>query len=142
MASTPTQQRNAVSEGIALGLLVCGHDFLTLDKVGIDLAFEGAWRSWAYRPEFPQVDTDLSKGLDATWAITRAGRSKHVWVLYWEQHGSEFRICARQSDWSRDNPDDLSFACEMIDGDVPLTGWQELAREFLERFERQGAPGS
>jgi hypothetical protein len=46
---TSTQQRNAVSEGMALGLVMCQRDTLPFDKVGIDLAFTGAWRSWQYR---------------------------------------------------------------------------------------------
>lgn len=136
MALTPARQRNAVSEGMALGLLMCGYDSLPFDKVSIDLAFDGAWRSWTYRSRFPQVNTDLTKGLDGVWAMTRADADKRVVALYWELDGGTFRISARQSNWTPDNPDDLDFAAEMIDGGVPLAGWEALAREFLDRFER------
>lgn len=91
MVLTPARQRNAVSEGMALGLLVCGRDALPFDKVRLDLAFEGALRSWVYRTRFPQVNTDLVKGLDGVWALTRADANKKVWVLYWEQDGGHFR---------------------------------------------------
>jgi hypothetical protein len=66
--------------------------------------------------------------------LTRADAKKQVWVLYWEQEGSQFQICARQADWTPDDPDDLDFATTSLDGDVPLTGWEGLAREFLRRF--------
>jgi hypothetical protein len=135
MALTPARQRNAVSEGMALGLLMCGHDSLSFDKFRLDLAFEGAWRSWAHRTRFSQVNTDLTKGLDGVWAMTRADADKQVTVLYWEQDGATFRISTRQPDWTPDDPDDLDFAARMIDGGVPLTGWEELARDFLTRFE-------
>lgn len=136
MALTPARQRNAVSEGMALGLLMCGRDALPFDKLGLDLAFEDAWRDWAYRARFPQVNTDLAKGLDGVWAMTRVDASKQTWALYWAQDGNKFRIYARQADWAPDNPDDLQFAAGLISGDVPLTGWEEFAREFLTCFER------
>lgn len=134
MAPTPTRQRNAVSVGMALGLLMCGRDALPFDKLRLDFAFEGAFQSWPYRARFPQVNTDLANGLDGVWALTRADAKKQVWVLHWEQEGSQFQICARQPDWTPDDPDDLDFATTSIDGDVPLTGWEDLAREFLRRF--------
>ncbi len=49
---TPARQRNAVSEGMALGLLLCGRSSVLHDKVRVDLAFEGAWRTWNYTPQF------------------------------------------------------------------------------------------
>lgn len=136
MAITPARQRNAVSEGIALGLLVSGRDSLPYDKVRLDLAFEGAWRSWSpYRDRFRQVTTDVAKGSGAR-VMTRADRQKQVWALYWDNDGAELRIRARQPDWSADNPEDVDFALRVIDGDVPVSGWQQLAGEFLRRFDR------
>jgi len=137
MAPTAARQRNAISEGMALGLLACGCDSLPYNKIKIDLAFEGAWRTWTYRNKFPQVNTDLANGLDAIWAMTRVDSQKNVWVLYWEQDGNQFQIHSRDPDWTPDNPDDLTFATEMIPGDVPLAGWEELARAFLKRFEQR-----
>jgi hypothetical protein len=68
--------------------------------------------------------------------MTWADADKQVMVLYWEQGGDTFRISTRQPDWTPDEPDDLEFAAKMIDGGVPLTGWEEFARDFLIRFER------
>ena len=142
MARTPAQQRNAVSEGMALGLLICGRDVLPFDKMALDLAFEGAWRTWTYREIFPQVNTDLSKGLDGTWAMTRADASKQTWALYWEQEGNQFKIYARTSDWQVDNSDDLDHIVGLIDDSVPPSGWEGFAREFLSRFERSSGQDS
>lgn len=136
MALTPARQRNGVSEGMALGLLICGRDSLPFDKVAVDLAFEGAWRSWTYRTKFPQVNTDLSKGSDGARVMTRADADKRVYALYWERGGRTISIHPRQPEWTPNDRNDLDYAVEMIDGDVPLAGWEELAREFLRRFER------
>lgn len=136
MASSPARQRNAVSEGFALGLVTHGRTELPFRKVELDLAFEGAWRTWSHRGRFRQVNTDLANGLDAVWAFTRADAAKRVLVLYWERTGSDLRIVARQPDWSADDASDLAYASDMIDGDVPLSGWETLAAEFLARFER------
>jgi len=121
---------------MALGLLVCERSVLPFDKLKLDFAFVGAWQSWSYRSQFPQVTSDLAKGLDGVWALTRADSNKHVWCLYWENQRSQFQICPRQPDWTPDNPEDLAHAVELIDGDVPLAGWEELARDFLMRFDR------
>jgi hypothetical protein len=133
---TPTRQRNAVSEGVALGLVLCGINSVPFDKMRVDLAFKGAWRGWQYRSRFPQVNTDLSKGLDGVWTMTRAAEGKHVWVLYWDTTGRELTIYARQSDWDPDDEDDLAYALKVIDGDVPAEGWVSLAQEFLDRMAR------
>jgi hypothetical protein len=125
-----------VSEGTALGLVMCGRSSLPFDKVRVDLAFEGAWRGWQYRERFPQVSTDIDRGLDGSGAMTRATERKHVWVLFWNRGGRELVIYARQPDWDPNDEADVEYALKVIDGDVPLEGWIALAREFLERFDR------
>lgn len=54
MTISPARQRNAVSKGVALGLLMCDRSKLAFDKVLVDLSFEGAWRNWQYRDRFPK----------------------------------------------------------------------------------------
>lgn len=131
---SPSRQRNAVSEGIALGLLMCGRDVLPFDKMNVDLSFEGAWRGWTYRSRFSQVSTDLRQGLDGCWAMTHADERKHVWNLYWDTSGSELVIRARGQ--RADEDIDPQVVAESIDGDVPALGWRGLAEDFLTRFER------
>lgn len=131
---TPARQRNAVSEGMAVGLLMAGRDVLPYDKVRVDLAFEGAWRGWDFRGKFPQVSTDLRSGSDGVHVMTRADEQKHVWHLFWAREGMNLRIVARPQ-WEAEaiEPD---IVADSLDGDVAPTGWLALAENFLERFER------
>ena len=134
MALTRTRQRNAVSQGLALGLLLNGHDELPSDKVAVDLAFEGAWRDWTHRHLFSQVNTDLAKGLDAWNVITRADAAKQVLGPHWTRDGYRWVITTRDADWSVDDPEDLDHAVNMIGAGVSADAWSELAQEFLRRL--------
>lgn len=136
VAITPTWQRNAVSEGIALGILLNGRTSVPFDKVAVDLAFTGAWRGWGYADRFPQVSTDLNNGSDGIWVMTRATNGKNVWVLYWERSGHGLNIFAGQSDWDPTDEADIAHALRMIDGGVPREGWESLAQSFLDRMDR------
>ncbi|MFQ1003658.1 hypothetical protein [Modestobacter sp. SSW1-42] len=134
MKLTSSQQRNAVSEGMALGMLMCGRDELRFDKVMLDLAFEGAWRSWSYRTEFSQVSTDLRNGSDGVRVMTRADERKQVYNLYWDTSGGTVNVYARPQ-WA-DAELDYDAIAESIDGKVPADGWRYLADDFLSRFDR------
>jgi len=131
---TPARQRNAVSEGMALGLLMCDRSELSFDKVLVDLSFDGAWRNWAYRDQFSQVNTDLRNGSDGAWVMTHADHQKQVWNLYWDSTGEAINIFARPQ-WV-DQEIDPDAIADSIDGDVPAAGWLALAEDFLARFDR------
>ncbi|WP_166906834.1 hypothetical protein [Mycobacterium sp. DL440] len=135
---TPAHQRNAVSQGIALGLRVLRRSEFDHQKTRVDLAFEHAWRDWPaeYRAHFSQVNSDLSKGKDAFWVLSEATKKKKVTPLYWEWTGPKLVIHQRSDDWDSDNPDDLEHAMQMIGTDVPLHGWVSLATEFLSQLDR------
>jgi hypothetical protein len=135
MATSPAQQRNAVSEGIALGLLMCDRDEIPYDKFRVDLAFEHAWKNWPHRHRFSQVSTDLRKGLGGSLVMTRAQEKKHTFVLYWARERS-LVIFQRAGDWDPNDPADVHFALSVIDEEVPLEGWVSLARHFLDDFEQ------
>lgn len=134
MTITPSRQRNAVSEGMALGLIMCGRNTIRLDKVMVDLAFEGAWRSWPYADRFSQVHTDLRNGSGGARVMSRADERKQVWNLFWDTSGGELAIYSRPQ-WD-DEDIDAEFVAGMIDGGVPAEGWRALAQGFLDRFER------
>jgi hypothetical protein len=135
MAMSAARQRNAVSEGMALGLVMQGRTTLPFDKVAVDLAFEGAWRGWEYASRFSQVSTDLRNGSDGVWVMTHASETKRTVVLFWDRDGRELAIYTRLSDWDPGDDDEVDYALRMIDGDVPLEGWVALARRFLERLD-------
>lgn len=137
MTLSPTQQRNAVSEGLALGLQALGVDSIEFDKVAVDMSVEGAWRSWSEAHRFSQVSTDLRNGLDGYIVLTRAGVRSKAYAFYWEDKGQTLEIVPRQHDWSADNPDDVEFALEVISGGVALSGWVELAQLFLKRYSNE-----
>lgn len=129
---TPARQRNAVSEGVALGLVLCGINSVPSARSRVDLPFESAWSSWEYCDQFPQVNTDLAKGLNASLAMTHADKNKRTRVLYWDtSERGKYRIAAHQSDWDPTDDDDVEYAVSAIDGGVPADGWVSLARKFL-----------
>lgn len=132
MTITPSRQRNAVSEGTALGLVMCDRNALPWDKLGIDLSFAGAWRSWSHRQRFPQVDTDLRNGSDSIWVMTHADERKHTMNFFWDTDGSEIVIYSR-SLWA-DGEVDAEEAASLIDGGISADGWCELAADFLSRL--------
>lgn len=137
---TPTRQRNAVSQGMALGLCMLERYEFQFDKLRIDLAFEHAWQDWPsrYKAQFPQVNTDLRNGTDAVWVMTRATERKQVTPFFWDWSGQTINIYHRgDGDWDSDNPDDVEYALRMVDGDVPLEGWVSLARSFLDDIDRK-----
>ena len=134
MTQSATHQRNAVSEGMALGIAMCGRTELPWDKVGIDLAFSGAWREWPHSSNFPQVSTDLRNGSDPIWIMTRADFRKQVWNLYWDTSGPEIVIHRRES-WAEIELDHDEIA-HSIDEDVSAERWKELAEDFLSRLDR------
>ena len=136
MKLTPTQQENAVSQGAALGLLLAGRDELRFDKVKLDLAFEGAWRSWQYNGQFPMVNNLIRKGLAGYLVLTRADENKHVAGLYWRRDGGSWVICTHDFEWSVEEEEDVAHALHIVGTEVPLDGWVSLAEDFLRRLDR------
>lgn len=67
--------------------------------------------------------------------MTSADTKNQAWALYWDRDRGDLRIWARQSDWSAEDPDDLTYAVGVIDGEVPLMGWEVLAHDFLESLD-------
>ncbi|WP_127362863.1 hypothetical protein [Brevibacterium aurantiacum] len=128
------QQRNVVSEGFALGLLMNGTDQLPKDTIKVGFAFAGAWREWRHSSALSQVTTDLRSGLNEYIAITRADERKQTFALYWVRYENTWTVFSRSDDFDAGNPSDLEFAARTINGDLPATAWAELARTFLERL--------
>jgi hypothetical protein len=136
MKISPARQRNAVSQGIALGLCMLDRNEFAFDKLRIDLAFEHAWRDWdaRYRSQFPRVSSDLAKGTDAVWVMAHADEAKNTLVLFWDWSGRDLTIYAR-GEWDPNEASEVKWALSVIDGEVPLEGWLSLARTFLADFD-------
>lgn len=132
---TPTRQRNAVSEGIALGLVALGRSRLDYDKIAVDLAFTAAWRSWTCSSRFSQVSTDLRNGTDGIWVMAHVNTARLARTVYWVVGDGELRITTDHSDWDPQDPDELTWAVSRIDDEVDLDGWINLSQTFLDRFD-------
>jgi hypothetical protein len=85
---------------------------------------------------FPQVNTDLRKGMAGTLVLTNADDRRQTVALCWDKTGHELSIRARQADWDPSDESEVEFALNVISGDVPLEGWVSLAKEFLIRMDR------
>lgn len=134
MGAAPAHQRTALSAGIALGFVLCGQTTLPFVKWRIDFAFDGAWRSWAYRGLFPEVDADLSRGLDGAWAMVRADEAKSTGPLFWDHHTGPDLVVRTREGWSPSEPADVRLALGCLDNRVPQDGWTALARDVLDRY--------
>lgn len=55
--------------------------------------------------------------------MTHASETKRTMVFFWDWQGATINIYSRSGDWDSDDPVDVDFALEVIDGDVPLEGW-------------------
>ncbi len=127
-----TRQRNAVSEGFAIGLLAIGHHELDRRSPAYESAFARAWRGWAYSDRFPRVSLDLKRGLRADLVFTRATERKQTFGLYWKADGHSVLIEVR-SDLDRQEPD-LDSLAQVVDGDLDVPAWAELATAYIERL--------
>lgn len=127
---TPTQQRNAVSQGVGLGLLLNGRSSIPYAKMHIDLTFAASWRDWSHRSHFPAVSSKLRNGLDPIHIVTFARQRSSTFFCYWKTEGSALDVALRDPDWTTAT-EDVSFAASMIDEDVPADAWRELARPLI-----------
>lgn len=130
MKISAPRQRLAVSEGMALGLLMCGRDHLDEPRWLVDLAFESEFPHWAYSSDFSQVVTDLRNGTNGAIVMTRADAAKKTFTLCWESDGPTLWVRSRAGEEVS-----VSMTTRMIDGDVPAEGWQELAAAVLAHLE-------
>lgn len=112
------------SEGMALGLLMCGHASMPNgSKPTVELAFARAWRRWPYCSRFGFVGSDRRQ--DEWYQITHARKGTRTWNLYWDRD----TICYRQSDPEfRPTAEEVA---ESISDSIPATAWRDLVVVWL-----------
>lgn len=129
-ALTPHHQRNAVSEGVAFGLVLCGVysiDFEGTHITSVELGFENSWREWQHTTKFPQVATDLRNGSNAKYVMTHADYRKHTQCFYWQDWVIHERpFLSHNEDMSEDK------VAALIGGCVSVDGWKSLAMGILD----------
>lgn len=136
MKLTDSQQRNTVSEGMAFGLLLCGHESMPpgdLGKVDVDLSFEGAFRSWDYASRYPVVDSALRRFGNGSKEMIHASEQNHTWAFYWAE-GWPLTIRRRDPEWDASDASDVNHAVSVIDEAVPAEAWAGLAEDFWTRL--------
>lgn len=130
MSLSASQQRNAVSEGFALGLLSNGYGGVRDDKESIDHSVEEAWSAWEERHRFPQVSADIRKGLAGSIVMTRR-QGIPSRGLVWSE-GPEYQVLVKVSELDPDRVDDLEFLASLIQGNLSLGHWKELGKKLVE----------
>lgn len=131
MTISPLRQRKAFSEGLALGIMLCGTDLVEAEKYAIDMAVAHAWRVWPaqYRAQFSQIGTDLRNGSDGTFVMTYADKGKRTRTLYWSDNSPRDRleILHRHEpaeEWVEDALDSLEVT-------LSAEAWKCLASDFF-----------
>lgn len=135
MAMSDAIQRNAVSEGFALGLTMEGMDTLSYENyhmTSVDLSLAYAWRHWPHRTTFPKVDADFRNRRTEHLIVAHATQRRHTQVFYWDRYDI---ITRGQWDW----PSEFEEAAKFIDGEVSAEGWRTLAEMFLTRLQDSSA---
>jgi hypothetical protein len=135
MTLSKPRQRNAVSEGIALGLVMCGREDFEApreNKSSLDLALGHAWRNWPYAMRFPQAGFHNFKpgSRDPSAEMCHATYRNQTFAMYWEDR----TIHARPTFIDDFDPGEVAT---FIDGEVPVDGWHDLAQRRLGRLRPQ-----
>jgi hypothetical protein len=129
------RQRVAVSEGLALGMVLNGRWAVPFDTLGIHTAVAAAYRDWARAHAYPQVQAELRSGLSGVHALTRATESASTFTLYWHHApDGDLRIRSWFEDWTPTRAEDVDYAVEVIAGDVSREEWAALAADVLRRM--------
>lgn len=130
---TKAHDQNALSLGIALGLVASGHDRLpNVDKMAIEFSFERAWQLWPHRAKFSGLRIGGLGTVDTIWQITHADRHKRAPYLYWSNEGGENLILPRFEESVFDV--DLEGLAEYLNDQVSVDDWRSLATAFLDRL--------
>lgn len=116
---------NAFSEGVALGVLMCGRDSIPRDKGNVELAFRRAWRRWPHQSRFPFVSSPRRQ--DEFLQMTHADYRKHTFGLYWD----DYAVASR----NEYDEVDFDFIASLVDEEIPATAWQELMQSFFTFYE-------
>ena len=122
---TKAQQETAVGEGLAVGCLAIGVIAVTSEKMAVELAFVRAWREWAWSSPFPVIHATHARN-DLLRILHASPRRRGSVLAGWSsdrEHQPYLPV-----DWG---VDEAGESLESWTG-VPLQGWVELARAFVE----------
>ncbi|MGB6161548.1 MAG: hypothetical protein WCF33_21580 [Pseudonocardiaceae bacterium] len=122
---TKAQQETSVGEGLAVGCLAIGVLAVTSEKMAVELAFVRAWRKWAWSSRFPTIHATHARN-DLLRILHDSPRRRRSVLAEWSSDHM-YQPYLRE-DWE---VEEASESLESWTG-VPLRGWVELARAFVE----------
>ena len=116
-----------MGEGLAVGCLALGIAAVTSGKTAVESAFRRAWRQWAWSSQFPAIHASLTRN-DLLPILRNSSRRRRRVIAEWSSTGPEYQPRLREP-W-----DNIEEAAEDLPTftSVPLQGWVELARVFIE----------
>lgn len=122
---TKAAQETAVGEGLAVGCLALGVVAVTAEKMAVEFAFRRAWSGWGWSPGFRAVNVSHERN-DLLRILHASPRRRGSFIAEWSS-GREHEPRLR-GDWDLEAS---GAALEDTTG-VPLDGWIELARYFVD----------
>lgn len=135
---TKTHDRNALSAGLALGLIACGHDCLPqTDKMNLEFAFQHAWRKWKHRARFPTIKLDGPGTVDTILQMTHATVRKQVPYLYWARDDDDHSHVIRARHSATPFDVDIEGLAHYLDSHISVEAWRELAADFLDDLDTE-----
>lgn len=121
------RQHIAVGEGLALGCLAVGVTEVMGEKMDIEFAFRHAWRRWPHARAFPAVHAGPQRD-DLLHILDRSEGRRSAHLTGWSSSWPFVPYLAEH--WS------IEDTAEILAGSsgVPLAGWVDLARTFVDRL--------
>lgn len=140
MTMTIARQRNAFSEGLALGLLERGRLPLEFGKTDLDVAIEEAFQAWSYASQFPRIHTDLfgRASLDGLWVMLHVDTPRKARIIYWNPGTNPLSVTTVPQ-WAGRTAS-LDELARVLNPTIPADAWRELADKVPDTVRRLDLP--
>lgn len=129
---TDTEQDSYFTQGLALGVLWHGTDWIPAGKLEFEFALSHAFASFPAATRFYRVMND--RRADPYYLLGRSERRRGPVMAAWRQQDRGWEPYVWQDGWS------IEESGEMVStwSETPWVQWQRLAREFLEYYRERG----
>lgn len=124
---TKDQQRKQLVEGLGLGILAIGANYVENDKMALEFAIGHALRRWPHNSDYPSImgaHDPANEVYLGIWKSEGRRAASVRWEVVKPASGFLIRI-AHGADWTPEEVVDHNLL-----GDRPLQQWQELATLF------------
>lgn len=126
-----TQQDSYVAQGLALGVLSHGVEWIPSDKLAFEFALSHAWRSFPASDRFYRVMSNHRA--DPYHLLRRSERRRGAILAAWEDVGRGWQPYVWNDGWTVDE------SGQMLSGwsETPWDQWRHLADQFLEHYRKR-----